>query len=136
MGRTCEFQCTLDPGRASKPEAIANYMINLFVLNILTVPQRELSPPGTTFTLSIKSSNMVDKKRYTKIDPKQYVQYTGPTRRYPRVNPFEKKIVTGPAINSQPTADSQATTDTQKEQEAEKEQTADQQQKPADTEKD
>ena len=37
---------------------------------------------------------MEDKKRYTKIDPKQYVQYTGPTRRYPRVNPFEKKIIT------------------------------------------
>ncbi len=37
---------------------------------------------------------MEDKKRYTKIDPTQYVQYTGPTRRYPRVNPFEKKIVT------------------------------------------
>jgi hypothetical protein len=37
---------------------------------------------------------MEDKKRYTKIDPTQYVQYTGPTRRYPRVNPFEKKIIT------------------------------------------
>ena len=37
---------------------------------------------------------MKDDKRYTKIDPKQYVQYTGPTRRYPRVNPFEKKIIT------------------------------------------
>jgi hypothetical protein len=37
---------------------------------------------------------MEDKKRYTKIDPTQYVQYTGPTRRYPRVNPFEKKTIT------------------------------------------
>ena len=55
---------------------------------------------------------MKDDKRYTKIDPKQYVQYTGPTRRYPRVNPFEKKIIT-PSIT-----DSQATTDSQKEEEA------------------
>jgi hypothetical protein len=44
---------------------------------------------------------MEDKKRYTKIDPKQYVQYTGPTRRYPRVNPFEKKIITAPTTDSQ-----------------------------------
>lgn len=58
---------------------------------------------------------MEDKKRYTKIDPTQYVQYTGPTRRYPRVNPFEKKIITP------------------KEKEAEKGQTdPEQQQKPAD----
>jgi hypothetical protein len=62
---------------------------------------------------------MEDKKRYTKIDPKQYVQYTGPTRRYPRVNPFEKKII------------SPAEKQTEKEQ-ADQEQ----QQKQADTERD
>jgi hypothetical protein len=62
---------------------------------------------------------MEDKKRYTKIDPKQYVQYTGPTRRYPRVNPFEKKIITP------------------KEEEVEKEQSdSEQQKKEADTERD
>ena len=74
---------------------------------------------------------MEDKKRYTKIDPKQYVQYTGPTRRYPRVNPFEKKIITPPMT------DSQATTNSQEEKEAEKEQADSvQQQKQADTERD
>ena len=104
---------------------MANHMINLVVFVFLTVPQRELSPPGTTFTVSIKSSIMEDKKRYTKIDPTQYVQYTGPTRRYPRVNPFEKKIITSP------------TTDAQKEKQAEKEQAdSEQQQKQADTERD
>jgi hypothetical protein len=62
---------------------------------------------------------MEDKKRYTKIDPKQYVQYTGPTRRYPRVNPFEKKIITA------------------EEKQTEKEQAdQEQQQKQADTERD
>jgi hypothetical protein len=49
---------------------------------------------------------MEDKKRYTKIDPKQYVQYTGPTRRYPRVNPFEKKIIT-PEEKKEQTDDSE-----------------------------
>ena len=71
-----------------------NYWISFCVYMFLTVPQREVSIPGTTFTVSYKSSIMEDKKRYTKIDPTQYVQYTGPTRRYPRVNPFEKKIIT------------------------------------------
>lgn len=106
-------------------------MINLFVLTILTVQQRQFSTSGTKFTVSIKSSNMEDKKRYTKIDPKQYVQYTGPTRRYPRVNPFEKKIITGPTTNSQPT------TGSQKDQEAETDQAdPEQPQQPADTGKD
>jgi hypothetical protein len=107
----------------------ANFMINLFVLIILTVPQREVSSPGTTFTLSNKSSIMVDKKRYTKIDPTQYIQYTGPTRRYPRVNPFEKKIISSPTTNSQ-----SAKTDSQEEKEAEKDQ-PDQQQKQPDADK-
>ncbi len=65
---------------------------------------------------------MEDKKRYTKIDPKQYVQYTGPTRRYPRVNPFEKKIITAPKTNSQEakTDSQEAKTNSQEEKEAEK----------------
>jgi hypothetical protein len=51
---------------------------------------------------------MEDKKRYTKIDPKQYVQYTGPTRRYPRVNPFEKKIITPDQKEAEKKADPEA----------------------------
>jgi hypothetical protein len=50
---------------------------------------------------------MEDKKRYTKIDPKQYVQFTGPTRRYPRVNPFEKKLVTPDQKEAEKKADPQ-----------------------------
>jgi hypothetical protein len=126
MGRTCEFPCALGEGR--RLEVFGGELYDQFLcLNFLTVPQREVSTPGTTFTASNKSSIMEDKKRYTKIDPTQYVQYTGPTRRYPRVNPFEKKII------APPKTDSQAKTDSQEEKEAEKGQTdPEQQQKPAD----